>query len=246
MSDAPGEIIKHTRKFKIAVSKDSKNNDNYLVSYVEGDWKPLYQSGPGRKTPFKDGESFHMTRKIESNTQFATFTVYDFEYPNKSGRRKDGEDGRINDRRIWVKVDDIYICDSEITLSPPNPNARFVLEFEDDNIDKFIALNPNKSNYKINDNVMNRVQFLAKYQLNIWNNTEVKEKSVYNFSSLNAQSTVLFAKILNMSGNQLITSSNQLITLSNQLITSSNQLITSSNQLITSGNQEKYDLIYKT
>lgn len=197
MNDNSGEIIEHIGKFKIAVSKNSENKDNYLVSYVDGDWKPLYSSGPGRKTPFKYDESFHMTRTIEANTQFATFTVYDFEYPNKyGGRRKEGEDGRINDRRIWVKVDNIYICDSEITLSPPNPNARFVLEFEDDNIDKFIALNANKSNSKINDNIMKRIQFLAKYQLKIWNNTEVKEKSVYNFNSLNAQSTVLLAKLL--------------------------------------------------
>ena len=136
MSDTPGEIIEHVRKFKLAISKDSENKDKYLVSYVDGDWKPLYSSGPGRKSPFKDEENFHMTRQMEANTQFATFTIYDFEYPNKSCCH-----GRINDRRIWVKVDDIYICDSEITLSPPNPNARFVLEFEDDNIDKFIEYN---------------------------------------------------------------------------------------------------------
>ena len=184
--EAPPDTTKREKVYKLHIVPDEdSNNDLYMTENDLDEWCYLHSSGPGRQHPIGDKNVKYSTRAIQSKPeiQHATFIIFDYEYP--AGRTASHD--RIYDRKIWVEVDDTYICDSEVTLNPPNPNARFILKFNDLNkIDKYIALNANKSNSNINDNVLNRLQFLARKQLQEWNTPEGESTIMkYNFGAMN-------------------------------------------------------------
>ena len=74
----------------------------------------------------------------------------------------------MNDKQIWVRLDGIIIFGEQFTMNGW-PNIRAVLDLKnnkDNKIDKFIALNPNKSNSKLNLEIKERIVSLIKFTAN--------------------------------------------------------------------------------
>lgn len=203
----PDKSIKvNKKKYNVRITKNHNGQDIFLVKDEFGDWHEIFEDthvGRPRKNPINE-ESLKCTGEHELHAQDATFTIYDYIYTiEEESQRKSNEIGRRNDRLIWVKIDDIYICSIDVSLPSPFSNARFTLEFDkDDKVDKYMALNINKANSRMNDNIFNRLNYLAKYTLRKWDTPidVVDEKKVipYNFEKLNPKSLIKLAIILNI------------------------------------------------
>ena len=65
-----------------------------------------------------------------------------------------------------------------------------------------MALNINKANSRMNDNIFNRLNFLAKVTLKEWdspkNSDNVQQIIEYNFDKLNPKSLLKLASVLNI------------------------------------------------
>lgn len=203
LEDPPMCIRSRMKEYHIRITKDRENKNMFLIkrNYDGGtyDWMELKSEntfGRPRNDPISDKPE-KLTRDMENNAQDAIYTVYDYEID---------EDHRIHgrdlDRCIWVNIDNIYISKIELSFPPQfSPNPRFTLKFTDSNkVDKYMALNINKSNSRMNDDILNRLNFLSKWTLKEWYKSKspnpVNKHIPYNFDKLNGKSLLILAKLL--------------------------------------------------
>lgn len=134
------------------------NRPEYHVKDELNNWKNLttLSKKPIGETP---------ARRSLRGYQTATLKIYDIDEPTE--RKKEILEKRKEYRKIWVKIDKIYIF-SEVFSLNGWPNCRAVLELnqtEDNNFNNFITPDPNKSNSTINRDLKRRLEALIKYTL---------------------------------------------------------------------------------
>lgn len=108
------------------------------------------------------GETIHRDLRCEEQT--AEFRITDMGIPRTTAEKFSNQ----RDKAIWVKLNDIKIFNESFVMNSwPNIRAELVLHNDgDNNFDKFISPNPNKSNSKINSDIKEYLVNLIKYSAN--------------------------------------------------------------------------------
>tara|TARA_B110000971_G_C19983326_1_gene488375 strand:- start:43 stop:1494 length:1452 start_codon:yes stop_codon:yes gene_type:complete len=157
------EDNKEEYNLSILSNSDNKKNDFRIKTDELEDWKNFCDNS---RKPIGEGTS---RRDLRSDEQHAKVIISDLGIPTSSGPSQS-----YSDKRIWVRLDGIFIFSEEFTMNGW-PNIRAILDLTnecDNKVDKFIALNPNKSNSKINVEIKSRITSLIRYVANNKFNTD--------------------------------------------------------------------------
>ena len=151
-----------TYKISILTNRDNNKDDYRIKGNDSGeDWKNF------NDTSRKPIGAEYKKRKLRSGSdeQKAKIIITDLGEP-KSIEEKSK---RTQDKRIWVRLDGIYIFSEEFTMNGW-PNIRAIIDIKNDEgenkFDKFISPNANKSNSKINSQLKSLITCLIKYVAN--------------------------------------------------------------------------------
>lgn len=146
-------------EYKISIQRDAAGKSKYRIkdNLEDPSWRNFNKS---EKKPI--GEI--IPRDLRCEEQTATFKITDMGIPKTSSEKYSNQ----RDKAIWVELNGIKIFKEPFVMNNW-PNIRAQLELCNDgnnNFDKFISPNPNKSNSKINsetkDYLVNLIKFSKK------------------------------------------------------------------------------------
>jgi 5-methylcytosine-specific restriction endonuclease McrA len=149
---------KEEYKLSILSNSDNKRNDYRIKSDESEEWMNFCDNS---RKPIGEGT---YRRFLRSDEQHAKIIITDPGIPDSARKSREA----IYDKRIWVRLDGIFIFSEEFTMNGW-PNIRAILDLTnecDNKVDKFISLNPNKSNSKINAEIKSRMTSLIRYVAN--------------------------------------------------------------------------------